>query len=492
MSSSSADSSKPITGEVLTSKESTEQVSDESKNSPNDKSGSEVMASKSDSASQSDTKEQDSSQKASKETPSSKPKEADADKKKVSAKSDDKKATSAPSKESKEKKPMSPALKTTLKWGGSLAVIVAAILYSRPDQDWQVQKINQLQQDYQALQEQHENLASMLEEQSATQSEQARVIVNLNNEMSRLIEESKTPLVDLTGLASQESVQKLQSQAQQQWQHLQQEIGSVVSQFNDKMASLIPQTTDERSEQESPSSAPVISTSPALMPATNLNNPLNTQQLQQWLLAINSQWMVSADAKATAEQLLAIEAAAGLSEFQQKALLSRSIGKDLAYLELYVQQQDAMPDTADLKAFVEALQLQTANIVTQTLQEELPTDEAADSSAWQTLIDKMSQMVTIQKREAAEAQTRVEAVLMQDVMRQRAMLWVDRMEWALQSQNQAAYDKAISDFSDYCTQNFSVKVDELELVLKPFVAYQFNQPKPLVVASLSELQGGAK
>ena len=429
----------------------------------------------------------------------------------------------------------------TLKWGGSLAVILAAIVYTRPDQSWQIAQINDLQSQVVALQA----VQSKVSEQSkSATSEVANLqdsLVALQGHLKQLEEQFNQAQAesgngfDLEKFASNESVQALQEQVQQQWNGLQGQVKELFTQLSDVAKTMSEQadTSDstgtadapaaENSDQIAADDVPstvetvkqaaqnlmdnIAQTMPKVMAPIQeaikipnaQQNPLDSLRIQQWLLAINSQWMVSQNVEHTQEQLLAIESVIGLSDFAHKAQFSRAVGKDLAYLEGFAKAKAELPNIQALRDAVQALKINRATIVEQVEQKAEAaenaesTETSSAASNWDALLARLSQMVTIQKRDADAGQTKVESLLMEDVLRQRAMLLVDRMDWAMQSQNPSALSAAAGSLQAFVAQNFAEQAAAINAELTAYANVQFVTPKSLgIIQQFSAAEMGGK
>ncbi len=146
----------------------------------------------------------------------------------------------------------------------------------------------------------------------------------------------------------------------------------------------------------------------------------DTLRLQQWILTVNTEWLMSANVALTRERLHALEQAVQMSGLpdESKIALLRAIGQDLAMLDTYGKQASANPKAlAALKNWISQLtppQPAKARAATQT--------PSAD------LMARLKDLVQIHKR--GEVVPEADRLLAFDLVKQRALVLVDQLAWA--------------------------------------------------------------
>lgn len=221
---------------------------------------------------------------------------------------------------------------------------------------------------------------------------------------------------------------------------------------------------------------------------------MSLQKLQQWILENNTQWLLGASVKATIDRLNAIEQAAQNAGYPQITALARLVGEDIAALKKWADiAQQPLPSVVELKAAVNALAppklaLQQAEKLPQaevldTTTEALQVGEVAEQeSAWQRLLARLSEMVTIKNRQSTGEPTTVEALLQHDVQKQRLLLLIERMQWSAERESQQRFELAVLEVQQFVNQYFADHSKRFEVLLKPFRQFVRQQRQPLATA----------
>ena len=213
--------------------------------------------------------------------------------------------------------------------------------------------------------------------------------------------------------------------------------------------------------------------------------------LQQWIMETNTQWLLGASAQATLNKLNAIEQAALASGFAQVNVLSRLIGEDMATLKQWQAPQDkALPSLAKLNQAV--AELAPPKLASQAEEVAKPVAEktadlntigageaVAEATAWERLLDRLSAVVTIKNRQVTGEPTTVEALLKHEIQKQRLMLLVVRMQWSAEHESPQQYQSSIAAIESFVAMNFSDSVNQFQVLLQPFKAFQRQERQAL-------------
>ncbi|MDX1351784.1 MAG: hypothetical protein R3254_02140 [Thiomicrorhabdus sp.] len=395
-----------------------------------------------------------------------------------------------------------------LLWLILFIAVILVLFLTRPNMDWQVQKINDLQSELAQIKQENVDLNLRLEEQNATIEQRINTQVNKAVEGLKL----KTPADGQTDLAA------VKTEFQKQIETLQQELLSLsesagkqanqaLSELN-KMANQAPKTWPSTEEQISAlkgleeklqaqmntfgekltelfafkSEQQILSKQP---PVLKLDMPLDSLQIQQWIVEVNTQWILNGRPEETQQQLLALEQAVSLSDFKYTTQLARLIGQDLGYLKQLQDKQigNPLPDTKALKAAVRGL---TANNI--QAGEDAASLNDADKSASQgfdALLERFSQMITVKKR-ADDSVTEVDGLLMNDVLSERLALLVNRLDWGLQIQSVQVVTQAVNDIKHFIKRHYAKEFAEFNLLLEPFEQIEFPSKKSLSIMQLDK------
>lgn len=393
--------------------------------------------------------------------------------------------------------------KTAL-WGGSLAVIVLTLIYTRPDQDWQIEHINRLQSQVAQLHETNQLLVAKIEQQQKMVDEKvAELLARPENQpvvsqadldaLQQTIDQKLEAMKEQRE-ALQQQLQTLSEQAQAQWQKLSDEAGKLLQpseedvqalqQFEQKvqtqlseMGDALSKLFDFRDQQ--------LQQQPAEPAPSQMAPKLTSMQLQKWMLEINAQWLLQRNPQQTQQQLLALEQALPLSELDHQTEVARKIGQDLQTLEGYAQYRQQAREQhqqwiSELKQLASTL---PEKVIAQSAQPKEA--EQAPASAMDQFLHKLSGLISLKKREDAEDLGEVEALLQHDVLLQRLNLLIERVQWALMIESKTDLVDACDALQAFVSKSFPAQADAFAAALKPVRSARLSQPQSLAI-----IQGG--
>ncbi|BBP42375.1 hypothetical protein [Thiosulfativibrio zosterae] len=384
--------------------------------------------------------------------------------------------------------------------GFSVLLLILVLWLKQKDQDWQIEQINQLQS----------QVAQLSHVQETLQSKQSDLQQSLEAQQQAALALENKPLVsqaDLENLKSQ--LKTLESQvtdfslsAQSQAKTVLDEAQKTLQDWlaNQSLAKPNDESLPEAVQQRLQSMGQQLTDLFAFkdqqlaQKAPEKTDPLSEMQLQKWILEINTQWLLAGNIVQTQQRLQALEQAAGLSDFSQKMHLMRLIGEDLARLDnLNTTMATALwkPEASSaLKVWLskQSQQKQAANpentALKMPLSEESNIQTPETLSPWQRLQQAFASVFTVKKRESDQDLTRVEQSLMQDVLLQRAYLWVEQLDWAMQSGSEIKKQQALTQLNTYVSQYWPTSNQaELDSLLQPYESVQFKALQPLSVVN---------
>ena len=399
--------------------------------------------------------------------------------------------------------------KSYILWTLLFIIVILVLFITRPNTDWQVERINDLQSEVSQLRQENNALESRVQEQEESLVE--RIDTQVNQALSRVenkpivtqadlsaiqeqtqqqLTQLQEKLAGLTGQAGQQVEQAL-TQLNQMAQNAQQELKPTENQLNalkeleqklqsqlnglgDKLTELF----DFKTEQQ------VLTKQP---PVLKLDMPLDSLQIQQWIVEINTQWILNGRVAETQQQLLALEQAASLSDFIYTTQLARLIGQDLGYLKQLEDEdlRNPLPDTQSIKNVIN--QLTVKNMASPALQSGINrTDESNRTSALDGLLEKFSQLITVKKRPEDGSSSEVDSLLINDVLLQRLSLLVDRLDWGLQTHSADTVKQAVADIKQFIQRHYAKEFSEFTLLLAPFESVQFPRKNSLAIMKLDE------
>lgn len=399
--------------------------------------------------------------------------------------------------------------KSYILWILLFIIVILALFITRPNTDWQVERINDLQSEVSQLRQENNALELRVQEQEETLVDRVDTQVNqalskaenkplvtqadlsaIQEKTEQQITQLQEKLASLSGQAGQQVEQAL-TQLNQMAQNAQQDLQPTEQQLNalkeleQKLQSQLNGLGDKLGELfEFKAEQQVLTKQP---PVLKLDMPLDSLQIQQWIVEINTQWLLNGRVAETEQQLLALEQAASLSDFVYTTQLARLIGQDLGYLKQLEDDslKNPMPSTQTIKETVNKLTVN--NMAKPALQ---PTNNALEAndgaSALDGLLDKFSQMITVKKRPEEGASSEVDSLLISDVLLQRLSLLVDRLDWGLQIHSETTVKQAVTDIKQFIQRHYAKEFSEFNLLLEPFESLEFPSKNSLAIMKLDE------
>lgn len=218
------------------------------------------------------------------------------------------------------------------------------------------------------------------------------------------------------------------------------------------------------------------------------NQVILTQgKVHQWILALNTDWMLGKPASQTLQKLAALEKAIASSDLSNSTVLARLIGEDMAYLKQWREQNgQVFPSMEPLRAAVLKLQPPKINVEHSEKPveaENLSSGEVQEQeSAWQRLLNRLSALVTVRNREHTGESTTVEALLKHDIQQQRLLLLIDRVEWSAKHESAQQYQSSITAVETFVKQNFAMESEQFTQLLQPFKTFKLNSRHELAIS----------
>lgn len=397
--------------------------------------------------------------------------------------------------------------KKSLWWLLMVAVVVATLFYTRPNQDWQIEHINRLQSQVAQLHETNQLLVSKVEQQQQEIDKKITEVLN-RPENQPLVSQGdldalKAEVADQVGAVKQELQQQLQTigdEAESKWETLadkaqqalqpsEQDVQSL-TQFKENVQTQLSQVGEDLARLFDFKAKQENQLQQAEPSKTNEPAPLSSLQVQQWMVAINTQWLLEGNAQKTQQQLLALEQAVALSDIAIKTELARRIGEDLSYAKqfsanLLNQRSQQTQVINQLNALVE--QLSAPSLKGFELSSEEP--ETASDSSVDKLLNKFSGLISLKKREDGESLSEVESLLRFDVLKQRLSLLIDRLDWAFTTQSAEQVEQASGQIKAFVGQHFPKQASAFETLLSEASVQSVPQRNTLSIIAASRQEG---
>lgn len=413
----------------------------------------------------------------------------------------------------------------------SLLVLIGIVVYlvqAANRQDWQIEKINQLQSQIGQLKaethalkaEQAEMQASVTQQLDspdrqpvisqgdldAVQSEMESLKAKMQAKVSELSDQLKQ-VTQQAGVAAQQFGQAVQptpeekAQLQAQGEALGQELKNQLQQMGQQLSDLFHFKEAQQAHNAQQKTLDIELESrlkAATESAIQGGKPLSAQQIQQWTLEINTQWMLTGNVTQTEQQLRALEKAVNASEVANKTDLIRRIGQDMVRIHSApnATPQNSQAWVKTIRAAIQALPEPMAEKPHSTSPPSRAPDASANDSvngtsgsdpaetlstdsAWQKLLNQMGDVFSVHKRESSQQLTQVESLIMHDVLVQRGLLLVDRIEWALNTQSKPLLDESLQSLEDFMAANFPTQLAAIQSPLQSLHQVRFASRQEL-------------
>lgn len=381
-----------------------------------------------------------------------------------------------------------------------IAVIAAFYwLYGNKQSDWEVEKINQLQAEVGQLKTDVQELKSSQTDLSAqvTKLPQSEGLSEENKERLVQVDSIQTKLKEMESYlmtltpdkeassqdnASFDSPEPSQVETQTVvGQQNKNEENADFSQLESQLVLLQQQVKDlntqllSQKETASPSQVKPASGS------------LSAMRIQQWILQINTQWILTGNPEKTKNNLLALEQAVGISQFEHKNRLLRLIGEDLNSLSESAETTKPTETIDTLRKWIVDMPWLDMKPIEVPRETETAINQDGDQtrqdslSVWQRIQDKFGALFIVKKRDVDAQLTQAERLAQQDVLKERALLLLDRVDWALMMESPDLLEKTRNEFEAYMKQNFPEQQSEFEILFASVKAYEFSPQKVLKI-----------
>ncbi|MBO1928092.1 hypothetical protein J3998_10940 [Thiomicrorhabdus sp. 6S2-11] len=307
----------------------------------------------------------------------------------------------------------------------------------------------QIAQQQETLQSLQQQLQSVGEQPSAVSPEQ---LTELEQKLSQQIQQAKQAAPMVSNVGDSQGLQALQDKLSEQIQQLQQAQQQLAEQVRQA----------DKAEGVSPAQLTLV-------------------ELKQWAVKINAQWLLQAPSEQVQQQLQAFKQATALLPQQLAYSITLLIEQDLAQLSQRQTQmaQAAVPDLSVLRQLVQNLPEPKVEYIK-------PQQEGEQNqTVWQGLLDKLSGLVKIQKREA-ESVTQVEALMLHEVIQQRLFMEIDRLDYAMQISSHSLIQAAITNLQQISKAQAPAIAEEIKTKLQPFAQLHYIQRQPLLITKIAD------
>lgn len=314
----------------------------------------------------------------------------------------------------------------------------------------------QLEQQQATLQTLQQQLKSMQDKPSGVTAEQLEA---LEQKLSQQMQQKtvNAPLVESDGGSQMDSqtVEGLQDKFAQQIQQLQESQQQLALQI-------------EQGAQDE-------ATSPA---------KLSLSELKQWAVKMNGQWLLQAPIEQTQQQLFAFKQAVTLLPPQLSYSVELLVDQDIQQLQQRQAElaQKKIPDLASLRAIVHNMPQPKAEYVGEKSQ-----NTPGEDGVWQGILSKLTELIKVQKRET-ETVTHVEALMLHEVIQQRLLMEIDRLDYALQVFSKPLIQRSIDNLNQLSKAQAPGIAEEMKTKLLPFAQLQYIQRKPLLITQIADVQ----
>ncbi|QKI88183.1 hypothetical protein [Thiomicrorhabdus xiamenensis] len=207
--------------------------------------------------------------------------------------------------------------------------------------------------------------------------------------------------------------------------------------------------------------------------------PLSLDELKTWAIKINTQWLLQVPQEQIEQQLLAFKQALQVMPVATSNSLSLLLEQDLMQLkEQQVAAQQQKPSVAPLRQLIEQMPVPKTDFQGESGQ--LP----AEQSAWGALLEKFSGLIKIQKRESEQV-SHVEALMLHEVIQQRLLMEIDRLDYALQIGSEPMLKRSIERLQTVVAGQAPQIAEEFKAALVPVKSLRGWQRQPLLITQIA-------
>ncbi|BBP44752.1 hypothetical protein THMIRHAS_01250 [Thiosulfatimonas sediminis] len=360
-------------------------------------------------------------------------------------------------------------------------LLIIALVYLFAQQQWMQNRFVNLDQDIQTL---DKNIQKASQQAQNVQSEVQGIT---SHDYEQQLEQQNAALqtlqTQLKAMAEQPMVnaQQLQALEQKLSQQIQQATSGQAASSDGEALSQLKNTLQQQINAIQQAQQQLTAQFKQGQAKQGPANTLSLEELQYWALKINTQWLLQAPIEQTLQQLLAFKQAVGLLPKTLNYSITLLVDQDIAQLKQRAAQSAQRPvvDLSQLRQRVKTLPQQTIDKAEST-----PEVEPV-GGLWQGLLDKLSSLVKIQKREA-ESVTEVEALMLREVIQQRLLMEIDRLEYALQVESPALVRAATERLNQLAKAQAPAIASAFSSDLLPFAQWQALQRKPLLVSKIAD------
>lgn len=393
-----------------------------------------------------------------------------------------------------------------LAWFIAVLVILAMLWYTRPDTDWQIQRINDLQVQVDQLnaeiEEQQQQLSTFDTQLNSAENKPLLSQADLDGFKTQTeqqivkMQQALQQLGEQAGASADQAAKQLNELAEEMPKTLtpspqtQQKLEQLEQKFANEIQSMANQLGElfDFKQQAQQQANQAEKTEPSLT-QPQPGQPLDSLQIQQWIVEINTQWILQGRTASTRQQLLALEQAVNLSSFGYTSQLTRLIGADLRYLQDY-QKAVKLDIEKPISELYQAIpNLKKANSKSPQADQTVNNAEqaaASENSTWDKLMNKFGQMFSLRKRTEEGELTAVESLIMNDVLQQRLALLVERLHWALQMQSETQTEQSIQSIEQFMERYYPDNVEQFAQLLAPFKQVDFVSREALSIMTLDK------
>ncbi|MBO1924613.1 hypothetical protein [Thiomicrorhabdus sp. 6S3-12] len=360
----------------------------------------------------------------------------------------------------------------------AIAVILALIfLYS--EQSWLSSRFATVDGDLQTLDQKIRQAQAIAADAEKARQEQLQNIETLSKQVAQI----KASLEENTAVTP-DSLAKLKQQLETQFE---QKLSSLpVPEVSSDSADQPAAVAESRVEALELKLAALQSAQAALegkqdQPTTTNKNvePLSLDELKTWAIKINTQWLLQVPQEQVEQQLLAFKQALQVMPAATGNSLSLLLEQDLTQLkEQQIATQQQKPSVAPLRRLIEQMSAPKTDF--QGESEQSP----AEQSAWGALLEKFSGLIKIQKRQSEQV-SHVEALMLHEVIQQRLLIEIDRLDYALQIGSEPMLKRSIERLQTVVAGQAPQIADEFKAALVPFKSLRGWQRQPLLITQIA-------
>lgn len=375
----------------------------------------------------------------------------------------------------------------------SLVIAIFALYFTwkNTTNKWQVEAVNELQTTSTALKVELANLENTLANKITQLADQYSKQPNDNTQTNAFSKQFNQQLTEIKAEVKTLATNINDDESQQNSEKTTYQLTAKISKQNMALTALSEQlealTSQYKKQQQSNQlqlkllkkklASKENTTAKAILSISKLSN----QQIHNWVLQINNQWLFEGDKISTTNNLRALKQAIENSNTRYKQTLLAKIAQDQKTVEGYQPPTIALEKIKSLKKWLHNLEV-TSN------SQSVSRETNATDNNWQQMKNKINELFSIRKKQSAEDLSVVETELEKRIIKQRMLLQAEQLGWAIHSQSPQVIHYAMDDISQLISQYVPDQLNTWQVKMIALMPSSQLSKSPLAITEINYVE----